>query len=182
LFALSVLCNLLAYLSVLLGIEGGANIPGSVYAVIKVVVISVIFNHLTQSKHRLTIITIAAIYCAAAVLNLAFLQKEANASYHKLGGSFIIIVYAIHYFYKLMIELPTVHLHRLPMFWFNSAFLIYHAATIFLFAFTSYLIDQHLEDFINYWAFHNILTILEQLIVMIGVAYDIRSLKKAPTL
>lgn len=176
LFAFSFVCNVLAFLSIIFSIEGVANIPGSAYDVITVLVISVIFNHLTKSKHRVVFFTIASFYCVAALLNLFFLQKEANASYNKLAGSFIVIIYAIYYFYRLMVDLPTVHLHRLPMFWFNSAFLIYHAGTIFLFAFTNYLIENN-NFALGYWIFHNTLTILQQLIILIGLNYDLRGRK-----
>lgn len=181
LFVFSCVCNTIAYLSLLLHIEGMANIPGSVYGIVKVIVVGIIFNYVTKSKHRDTVLTITIVYCAFAFFNLFFLQKVANASYNKLAGSFIIMVYTIWYFYKLMVELPAIHLHRLPMFWFNSAFLIFHAATIFLFAFTTYLINEHLGTFKNYWAFHNLLVILEQLIILAGVFYDIRGLKKITT-
>lgn len=178
LFVFSFICNVLAYLLFYYRIAGSQNIPGSLYDIITVLVVSIIFNFITKSKYRLVITTTVVIYSAAALLNLFFLQKLENASYNKLFGSFIIIVYTVYYFYRLIVELPTVHLQRLPMFWFISAFLIFHAGAIFLFAFTDYLVNVLKDNLITYWSFHNLLTILQQLAILVGLSYDLKNSRK----
>ena len=75
-----------------------------------------------------------------------------------------------------MVELPAQHIHHLPMFWINSAFLFYHAGTFFLFAFTAYIIVVLKNDLLVYWTFHNLLSIIEHMIILIGLYYDLKSL------
>ena len=65
----------------------------------------------------------------------------------------------------------------MPMFWFNSAFLVLGAGTFVLYTFTSYLIHVLRNDMITYWSIHNMLSIFANLIVMIGLYYDFRQLK-----
>lgn len=65
----------------------------------------------------------------------------------------------------------------MPMFWFNSAFLVLGAGTFVLYTFTSYLIHVLRNDMITYWSIHNMLSIFAHLIVLIGLYYDFRQLK-----
>jgi hypothetical protein len=179
LFTISFICNILQYLFFYLKMYPLINITSSIYDLSVIIIISAIFNDQTKSKHRQVIIGIAVIYLIASVINLTFFQKDGNASFNKLGISFILTGYCIYYFYRLMVDLPTMHLHRLPMFWFNSAFLIFSAGSIFLFAFIDYLVHVLNDDLLKYWSFHNTLFILQQLIILIGLSYDFKSLRKA---
>ena len=91
----------------------------------------------------------------------------------------IILCYALLFFYHLMKDLPERQVHHLPMFWFNSGFLIYHAGTIFLFAFTSYLINVLKDNLMYYMIFHNILNVVQHLIFIIGFRYDLKRIDRS---
>ena len=168
------LCSFLCNLATIITAQG--NVIGSIYIILLVVIIGLIYNHATAGKYRNQFLIISVVFTVFAVCNLLFFQKSQINSYSKLIGSFIIIVYCVFYFYKLMKELPTVHLQRLPMFWFNSAFLLFHAGTFFLFAFTNYLVHVMNNDLLTYWSFHNVLLIIQQLIVLVGVWYSFKNL------
>ncbi len=169
LFLISFICNVTAITTEYV------NETGSVYDLLLIVVASFIYNHVTNGKYAKPVLFVATAFLIFAVFNLIFLQWGCIASYNKLLSSFIIMLDSVFYFYKLMAELPTVHLQRLPMFWFNSAFLLYHAGTIFLFAFTPYLVNIMNDNLLIYWTFHNLLSILQQLIVLLGLVYDFRN-------
>jgi hypothetical protein len=151
------------------------NIPGSIYDLLLVVFTSMLYNNQTSRKYKTFFTVVPCLYVLLGLLNLIFFQKEEIASYTKLGGSMIIIIYAVVYFYRLMIDLPTHELHRLPMFWFNSAFLIFNAGTVFLFAFTAYLIHVLKDDMLIYYSFHNMLSIIHHLIIVVGLLFYYRS-------
>lgn len=95
--------------------------------------------------------------------------------------SSILICYSLWYFYVLIRDLPSLNVHQMPMFWFNSAFLVLGAGTFVLYAFTSYLIHVLRNDMITYWSIHNMLSIFAHLIVLIGLYYDFRQLKISRT-
>jgi hypothetical protein len=63
------------------------------------------------------------------------------------------------------------------MFWFNSGILIFHAGAFFLFSFSSYLVNVQKNDMMMYWSFHNMLSIVERLLILIGLYYDLKFLK-----
>ena len=95
----------------------------------------------------------------------------------ELLNHIILIVYCILYCYRLLVDLPVQHLQRVPMFWFNSAILIFNAGTLFLFLFASYLVEVLNNDLLIYWSFHNILNIIQHLIVIIGLWQDLRNIR-----
>src|SRR5688572_27446147 len=165
LFLIGFLCNASAYF----GPAKFRNIPGSIYDLCLVVILGVLYNHITQNRYRKFFLALTILYLVFATANLLLFQKTENSSYNKLLSSFIIISYAVFYFYRLMVELPTTHIQRLPMFWFNSAFLVYHAGTIFLFAFTTYLTDVLKSNLLIYWNFHNGLSIFEHFLILVGL-------------
>jgi len=152
------------------------NIPGSLYDFVLFIVITQVYNFTTEKRYWKAYGAITLIFVICGIANLFFVQHSAIASNNKLMSSLIIISYSIFYFYRLIVEMPSAHVHRLPMFWFNSAFLLYHSGTIFLFAFTSYLISVMKDDLWYYWIFHNALCVIEYCIILVGVFYDIRQI------
>jgi hypothetical protein len=176
LFLTGFLCNCLAYFFAAYQFKRLINIPGSVYEFALIIIISALFNQAVGSRYKTVFKVIAIVYIAVALTNLLYIQKEAITSYNKMLSSAIIIGYAITYFYRLIIDLPSKNVYQLPMFWFSSAFLIYNAGTIFLFAFTSYLVHVLNNDMIAFMSFHNCLSIISQLIIIVGVTYDLRTM------
>lgn len=150
------------------------NETGSTYDLVSILILTLLYNHATSGKFNKLFFTLTTIYLLFGISNLIFLQKDGIASYTKLFSSLLIIFYAIVYFYRLMVELPTVHLQRLPMFWFNSGFLLYYAGNVFVFAFMSYLVEVHNDDLILYGSFHNMLLIIQEGLVIVGVMYDLK--------
>jgi hypothetical protein len=181
LFALSFICNLISYSLFFFDYRADLiNVPGSVFDSSTIIIATIIYNHLTKSRYKATFLTITLLFLSLALFNLFFFQKVTIASYNLLAGSFIMMVYSIFYFHRLMVEMPTVHLQRLPMFWFNSAFLIYHAGGIFLFAFTEYLITTMNDSFVQFATFRNALFFAQQLIILVGIVYDFKSSNITP--
>ena len=162
-----------------IGLKFYPNETGSVYDLVSILILTLIFNHVTSGKFNKLFFTFTAIYLIFGISNLIFLQKSGIASYTKLFSSLLIIFYAIIYFYRLMVELPTVHLQRLPMFWFNSGFLLYYAGNVFVFAFMSYLVEVLKDDLILYGGFHNMLWIITEGLVIVGVMFDLKQTRSS---
>lgn len=177
-FLLSFVANLSALAFHVYGPKRFSNIPQSMYDIGNLCFISLVFYNALSKRYGTFFLITTVFFLGFSVLNFMFLQKEAINSHNKFLSSFIILCYCIFYFYRLMVELPSTHLQRMPMFWFTSAFLMYHAGTLFLFAFTSYLIHILKNDLIAYWSFHNILSIIQQLLMLIGIYYDLTGNRK----
>jgi hypothetical protein len=179
-FLLSFVANTVAITLYNCGLGRLVNIPQSAYDIGAIVIITLVFYNALNKRYSRAFLIVALCFLVFSLLNLLFLQKSGINSYNKFLSSFIVTCYCVFYFYRLMVELPSIHLQRMPMFWFTSAFLIYHAGTIFLFAFTSYLTNVLKNDLITYWSFHNFLSIIEHLLMLVGVYYDRNTNRNTP--
>jgi hypothetical protein len=154
------------------------NIPPVVYSIISICLYSWMYFNLTHKKKPAWYIVSASLFVCFAIANILFIQKISFAnSYTYLFHSFLVIVYCLLYFYTLMQELPSLYVHRLPTFWFSAGLLFYYAGAFFLFSFTSYIVNVLNNNLISYWGFHNLLSILAHLIILVGLYYDLRMLK-----
>jgi len=179
-FLLSFVVNTVAMTLYHCGLGRYINIPQSAYDIAALAMLTLVFHNALNKRYGRAFLIIALCFLAFSLLNLLFLQKEGINSYNKFLSSLIVTCYCVFYFYRLMIELPSVYLQRMPMFWFTSAFLIYNAGTIFLFAFTPYLTNVLKNDLITYWSFHNFLSIIEHLLILIGLYYDLNARSEGP--
>lgn len=158
-----------------LGYHKYLNVPGSIYDIAFVLITFLIYHFVFKQKYGRILFIIGAVFTIGAIVNLLFFQKLSIASYSKFASSFIIISLLIIYFYRLIVELPTVYLHRLSMFWISSALLIYSSGALFLNAFTDYLVRVLKDDMILYWSFHNLLFIVQDMFIVIAIIYEWRT-------
>jgi len=153
------------------------NIPYVAYLLISFVVLSKVYRMNLGPVNRIWYVVAIVVFFSFAGVNLFFIQKTAPNSYTNILHSGMLIIYSLLYFYVLMRDLPSLYIHHIPMFWFNAGILIFHAGTFFLFSFLSYLVNIRKDDLIAYWSFHNMLSIIEHLIILIGLYYDLKFLK-----
>lgn len=173
------LASFLANVSAWMFIQSGTflryiNVPYPIYAIISLCLYSRLYFILLHKKRVGIFIFVACVFVVFALINIFFIQKTAHNSYSFLLHSAILIVYSLLYFFTLMNDLPSLHVHHLPMFWFNAGLLIFHAGTFFLFSFTAYLVNVLKNNLIIYWSFHNVLSIVEHLVFLVGLYYDLR--------
>lgn len=176
-FLSSFLVNMTALAFHKFGLNEFVNTSYPAFLIISFILLSKVYYVSLRTIHARWFVLSAVIFISFSFVNLFFIQKLALNSYTNIFYSFIVILYCLLYFYTLMRDLPSLYLHHLPMFWFNSALLIFHAGVFFLFAFTSYLVNVLKNDLLVYWSFHNILSIIEHFIVLIGLYYDLKFLK-----
>ena len=151
------------------------NIPQSLHAICYLITVTILYSVALRGKYRAFFTGATAIVLVISVVNLLFFQQNENNTYSRIAGSVIIIIYGILYCYRLLVDLPVEHLQRVPMFWFNSGILIYNAGSLFLFLFTTYLVEVLHNDLLIYWSFHNIFNIVQTVIVLIGIWQDLRN-------
>jgi hypothetical protein len=153
------------------------NYGASLYNFFDLPVIILIFLSATKRKFGATDGVVLALYTCLALYNILFFQKQEINSYTLILKSAIVITYSLNYFYWLLMKLPTTELHRLPMFWINSSWIIFFSGNFFLFAFTSYLVHGLNNDLLLYWTLHNVLSIIETLMIIFALWVDFRNIK-----
>ncbi len=168
---------LLYYLKLNHYLNTNANYGASIFYILCFPILSFIYYLAIGRNNKRILISIAVFYFLFGVLNLLFIQKETINSYSTTLLSIIIITYCLYYFYWLLKELPTMHLHGLPMFWINSAFMVYFSGNLFLFVFTSYLVQVLNSNLLVYWSLHNFLGIIEFSLIIFALWIDLQNIK-----
>jgi hypothetical protein len=99
---------------------------------------------------------IVVLYVLFALVNLFIIQGPFNYNgYANSLASVCFILMSLTYFYVLIQQLPAESITKLPMFWINTAILIYHSGTFFLYLTADYLITVLNNDLITFWMFHH---------------------------
>ncbi|MBT1697281.1 hypothetical protein KK083_10365 [Fulvivirgaceae bacterium PWU4] len=115
-----------------------------------------------------TFIFINILYFIFSLVNLLFLQKSSLHSYSQTLQSIIILFLCIIFYFKLLKELPTQQIQKLPLFWIVSGFFFSYAGKLVIYAITHYMIAIG-DDFILISIFHVSLTLIAYLIMAVGV-------------
>ena len=144
--------------------------------------ISSVYFYAMNKQKRNAFIIVPCLYVAFALINVVFIQRSSINSYTLIIQSILVIILCLYYFYWLLEELPTSQLHRLPMFWINSAYMIFYSGNLFLFVFTSYLVNVLNNQLLVYWSLHNILGIIQATMMSIGLWMDLRNIKSPSSL
>jgi hypothetical protein len=158
------------------------NIPQSFCGIFQFLVTTLLYYVALNKKNGGRFLSVAIVFFLFGIVNVLFWQKLDINTYTSSISSFIVLVYCVVYWYRLLVELPVQELHRFPMFWYNSAFLIFSAGTLFLYLFTSYLQEVLHNNLLIYWSFHNILSIVQRIVIMIGLWQDLRNIKLGSSL
>jgi hypothetical protein len=153
------------------------NIPQNIYMISNLFTLSAVILAALKGRHRQLFFTLGLLFLIFAVINIIVVQKNDINTYTKSLSSTLLIFYCLVYYYRLMVDLPVLELQRVPMFWYSIAILMYNAGTLFLLLFTTYLIEVLHNDLLIYWTFHNILDIVQNLIVMIGLWKELQNIR-----
>ena len=129
-----------------------------------------VFAH--PSFKKAIIVTIIA-FAAFAIINAFFIQTiyEFNTIAHAVE-SFLLILLALLFFFKVFHESAVMHLGKYPMFWINSGILIYFSGSFFLFIFSNYILMQSHDMLHAYRGIHSLLNILLNLFFAMGLWYS----------
>ena len=159
-FLTSFFANISAYFLVKTGtFRSLSYIPPIVYHVVAIGLYSWLYFTLLYKKRAELFLVVVGTFAIFSVVNVLFIQKTAWNSYTYFLFGAILIVYCLLYFYVLIKDLPSLHVHHLPMFWINAAILIFHSGVFFLLSFMSYLVNVMKDNLLIYWTFHNGLSI-----------------------
>jgi hypothetical protein len=150
-------------------VQISSNYAGNTYTLFEFEILLAIF-YLAFKKPGLrgVFVTLGLVYFLFSFLNLLFFQKQNVNSYSLILSSMVMIVLAVVFFYRLIVDLPALQIHQLPLFWINVAVLVFFSGNLFLFILSHYLVNTLNDNLILYWSFHNLLTIIRNLLFAIA--------------
>lgn len=145
------------------------NYSSHVYQLFATAFISIFFYHAIQWKTlKRSFFIVNILYFVFSLINLLYLQKAGINSYSQILRSIIILLLCIIFFFKLLKELPTQQIHKLPLFWIVSSFFFSYSGKLVIYAITHYMISMG-NNFMVPSIFQGFLTLIANLIVAVGV-------------
>lgn len=172
-FLLSMIVTIIVDFSSVSGV--GRNIPQNLWAISMIIILLVMYDRTWKHRYRLLTIPSACIFGAFSLWNLFFGQGIMFNSYTLALGALIILAHTLVYFYDLLVKLPVEKLERLPMFWFNAAYLFYFASSLFIFA--AYFVEAFRDSLRLSWAIQNVLRIIQFILIIVGLWQEHRNIR-----
>ncbi|MBX2964839.1 MAG: hypothetical protein KF845_01750 [Cyclobacteriaceae bacterium] len=133
----------------------GLNEAGDIYVLFEGVILPLVFYHAVQNKvYRKGVVAGILIYILVYCFAFHFYQPY---FYSIIRGArdLMMILLSISYFIYLIQTLPEEDLLRFPMFWINSAILIFFSGTFILSYLMDYITTIMRDQFAYFWAFRN---------------------------
>jgi len=105
--------------------------------------------------------SLITLFVLFSLINLFFIQGPFTFnSYTTSLASVCFIILSLIYFFVLIQQLPTESITKLPMFWINTAMLLYYSGTFFLYLSRAYLVNVLKDNQIVSWLIHNLLGLM----------------------
>lgn len=125
--------------------------------------------YLRNIFHRYLIPVIILAFSLYSIINSLLIRSVfVFNAYARAIENLLIIILALAYFYKMLIELKVRYLEKHPMFWINSGVLIYFSGSLFLFIFSNYSILYKSISQLT-WISHAFLNISTNIFYAIGL-------------
>lgn len=82
--------------------------------------------------------------------------------------SIVFMVYALITYFNLIKTLEYENIFSNPVFWFNTAVLVYFAGSLFVFVFSNRLLAYSQKASYHLWAIHSVCNIMYNLLIATG--------------
>ncbi len=154
----------------ILGDKTTALVLANLYSVVELVLILLLFRAKLGDNSARPLLILGIVLVA-----IQFYQIVVNPGifefpiFSRMIVSLSITILSILYFYKLLKDLPAIHIYKVPMFWINIGFVVYFTGTFVLFVLKDYMIDVLANDLRFYWGYHNFLAGLSYILFSAGL-------------
>jgi hypothetical protein len=159
--------------------RSSTNFISTTYILVSTPVISFFFFKAIGYKSlKMPLTVINILYVIFGIVNFFFIQKTAINSYSLMITSVIIIGLSITFFFMLLKELPAQQLHTMPLFWIVSGFFFSYSGKLVVFTTTHYLVTYIKDNLIFVWSFHNLLSIIANLLIAYGTWLNLKQISR----
>jgi hypothetical protein len=151
---------------------------GNIFMITQLSLLIIIFrSQLQHSSVINSILLLSVIFC---LLNIGFIQGPfVFNSFSNVIACLILISFCLYYFYRLLNDLPTIHIQHLPMLWISFGVLTYYGGNFFLFLVKNYLTYGETGSHKLMWILHNLLNIVKNILFAIGLWKGYRKVRSS---
>lgn len=175
----SLLCDLLSEFTVEV-LHRNPNIWSLTYSFFVIPFISVFFFYsIGWGNLKRWFVAINIVYIALLLVNFILVQRGSFNSYTLVLRTIIILLYSVIYFYKLIREMPSDEILKLPLFWLCAGLFFTSAGKLILYGVTNYLISILNDNLIVLWSIHNLISIFGSIIIAVGAWLYFKQAKSA---
>jgi hypothetical protein len=140
------------------------------YQILETIIIVLFYYSLTNNKPK-QIVILLFIMSFVFISIFYFLKVKSNSlnNFPYTVEAIAIIALVLLSFHSIFKKQIYSNLLNAPVFWVNSAFLIFFSGNIYLYLFSKYLQEHALNAFFEIWVFHSILNIIFFILISIGL-------------
>ena len=151
---------------------------GNIFLIGQFSLLVLIFRDQLPNPRTTNIILVASIlFC---IVNLTLVQGPwVFNSFSNVVASLILIAFCIVYLYRLLNDLPIIHIQNLPMLWITFAVLTYYAGNFFLFLVKNYLTYGESSFHRVMWILHNLLNVTKNILFAIALWQNYRKVRSS---
>jgi hypothetical protein len=133
-----------------------------------------------HSRNQKQVILIYVLFTVFYIINISFFQGFFTFNTNAIVVSSLLLIFlSLRYFYKLLIELPSIHIQKLPMLWISFAVLTYYSGTLFIFLASNLLFQSTDEPAVMMWILHNLLNIAKNILFAIALWQSYRNVRSS---
>jgi hypothetical protein len=171
---LSFVCDVVAYLLARNGIN--THWIGNVYLATQFSLLALVFRSQFQKRRLVNIVLLGFLIFFS--VNISFFQGPLvfNSVSNVVAG-LVLIAFCLFYFYRLLNDLPIVHIQQLPMLWISFAVLTYYGGNFFLFLVKNYLTYGDAGSHKVMWILHNLLNIVKNVLFAVALWQSYRKVR-----
>lgn len=150
----------------------------NIYLVAQFSLLILIFKKHLQNPRTVNVILFLFIFFC--IINISFFQGPwVFNSVSNVLAALILIGFCIFYLYRLLSDLPIVHIQHLPMLWITFAVLTYYAGNFFLFLVNNYLVSDVNGTHELMWILHNLLNITKNILFAVALWQSYRNVRSS---
>jgi hypothetical protein len=139
-----------------------------IYTVVEFTFISIFYMKIVSSERlKNAIIVLILLFLGVAIFDYIN-NKDKMDDLSTTTESIIVMLFSILGFSYMLRNPVQSRVVAIPLFWFNTAFLIYFAGNLFLFIFSSYFQSHFQRQFYELWGIHSIVSIIFYLLISTG--------------
>lgn len=154
------------------------NLGGSIYMLLCPPFFSAFFYRaIGRSSFKIPLIVINVAFTVFWVIDVAVVQRVALQTYTAANLALLVIVLCLCFYYRLLNELPTQRVQRLPLFWIVSGFFLTYSVKFIIYIVTHYLQTAVQDNLLVIWIVHNFFSTVGNVLFGIGAWLSHQQLK-----
>jgi hypothetical protein len=178
LLIISLASDLLSFTLIKYSAQVNTYLIVNIYLIAQFSLLLLVFRReLTNPRIADVVLLLFVLFC---MINISVFQGPwVFNSVSNVVACLLLIGFSLFYLYRLLNDLPIVHIQNLPMLWISFAVLTYYGGNFFLFLVNNYLTHDASGPHKLMWILHNLLNITKNILFAVALWQSYRRVKSS---